>query len=312
MKHIKKFLTLIMILAVCLSLTACNKNILSPDGYYWFEDPTSFPDAFEEILTYDVSLAHQTPSNSEEVKVDGYTIDVTKGVYVTKLKAVRSNHGNYYEYTTTFEFEGVYKTPSAEKPFADTFTSYTKFTSDLTPIETWKEYKQQFIFDYSYKYNITYSDTKASCTLTEYPGTDNETTSTFDFDEYSSGAYIDNDAILLFARLFNATTTFNKSFKTIDVLSRKNHTMVYAAGLIDEKVDVKSLDNYVINGVEPTEAKINCARINVSISDTFSGNPIESYYATDHKTHRHRLVETYTKLTGNLGYLKYSLKSAKL
>ncbi len=318
MKLIKKLFSFLTIIAVCLSMTACNKTSLSPDGYYWFEDATSFPSAFEETLTYDVSFVHTTPSDSEQVKLDGYTIDVSKGVYTTKLKAVRTSSENYYEYSTVFEFEGVYKTPSTEKAFADNLTTYTKFKSDLSPVETKKEYSSE-LFNYSYKYNINYTSDKASCSLTEYIGTDNENTSTFEFKDYSNGSFIDNDTILLFTRLFNIDSSFTKPFKTIDVLSRKNFDMIYSAGILDEKVDVKSLDNYVINNVEPTEAKVTCARVSIYISDTFSGNPIEAYYATDHRTHRHRLVETYTKLSissrfdkYDLGYLKYSLKSAKV
>ena len=309
MKRFKRFFSLLTLIAVCLSLTACSNTTLSTDGFYWFEDATSFPDSFEEVLTYDVSVAHATPSNSTEIKAEGHTFDITKGEYVTKLQAVRNNNGNYYVYTTSFAFEGVYKTPEEEISFADGFTTETKFTSDLKPISSKKQYNSE-LYEYSYNYEISYSSDKADVTLVEYPNTDDETTSTFTIEDYTEGAYIDNDAILAFARLYNVSTSLYRSFKTIDVLSRKNQSMTLVSGSSGDQLDVKNLDNYVINGNTPTDAKVNCARVRFYISDTFSGSEIEAYYATDHKTHRHRLVETYTKLSGGLGYVKYSLKSA--
>ncbi len=309
MKHLNKFLTFILLAVLTLTLTACGNIPLSTDGFFWFEDSTSFPNGYVEELTYDVSLTHTTPSNSSEVKLDGYSLEITNGVYKTKLETKKNTNGDYYVYTTSLVLEGSYVTPDSSTEFTDTFTTNSEFYKDLTPIKTKKSYSSE-LSAYSYEYEITYSNNTANVSLTEYLNTQKQTNSTFSFDKYNESAFIDNDLMLLYGRLFNIDSEFSQSFNTIDALSKKTSKMNYRAGISNEILDVKSLDNYAINGVAPTEPKINCARVGISIADTFSGSTIETYYATDHKTHRHRLVETYTKLTGNVGYLKFSLKSA--
>ena len=309
MKHLKKFLTSVLLAVLVLTLTACGNIPLLTDGFFWFEDSTSFPNGYVETLTYDVSLAHTTPSNSSEVKLEGYTLDIEEGKYVTNLETKKNTNGDYYVYTTSFILKGSYLTPNSSTEFTDTFTTRTEFYKDLAPIKTQKVYDSE-LSGYAYSYEINYSGNNANVSLTERTGTKNENPSNFSFEKYNENAFIDNDVILLYGRLFNIDSAFSQSFSTIDVLSRKLHKMAYNVGISNENMDVKSLDNYAINGVAPTEQKVNCARVGISISDTFAGNTIETYYATDHKTHRHRLVETYTKLTGDIGYLKFTLKSA--
>ncbi len=310
MKRYLKFLTATALALFTLVLTACNKIPLSTNGYFWFEDATSFPNGYEETLTYDVSVSHVTPSNSTEIKLDGYTLNVTEGVYTTTLKTI-TGANNRYEYVTELKLKGSYVTPEETKEFSDTFKTTSEFSKDLSPIKSEKEYSSE-LSGYAYKYKIDYQGSTANCTLTEFVGRDNEATISFSFDKYNEGAFVDNDLMLLYGRLFNFNSSFSQPFKTIDVLSRKTHEMTYRAGISGENLDVKSLDNYVINGAQPTEPKVNCVRVGISINDTFSGNSIEAYYATDHQTHRHRLVETYTHITGNIGYLKFTLKSASV
>lgn len=311
MKSLYKFLTTILIAVFTLTLTACNKIPLQTDGAYWFEDTTSFPSSYSETLVYDVSLSHVTPSISQEVKIEGYTLQISTGIYTTTLETRKNTNGDYYVYNTSFLLEGNYVTPEKTTPFTDTFTTETEFDHNFNPIKSQKTYQSR-LNNYAYSYEINYVGSKANCKITEFEGTDNENFLEFSFDKYNESAYIDNDVILLFGRLFNVDGSFSQPFSTVDAISRKLHKMSYTAGIINENVDVKSSDNYVINGVSPTEPKVNCARVGISIADTFSGSTIEAYYATDHKTHRHRLVETYTRLTGGVGYLKFSLKSATI
>ncbi len=312
MKFIKKLSTLIICLVLILCLTSCASAPLNIDGHYWFKEPVGFKMDFSETLTYEVSVVHKTPSDSTEVKTEGYTINVEKGEYKTILKTVKGNVDKYV-YKTSYILKGTYVKPNAE-PFAfeDTFETETEFTYDLKPIKTYKNYVSQ-LTDYSYNYTISYGDTKATCKLTERLGQNSEKTNEFTFDKYNDGAFIDNDAVLLLARGFDVGSDFYKQFKTIDVLSRKNHDMVYQAYLIEEnKIDVKNLENYQINNQPKSEDTVSCNHLSVKINDTFSGKPIECYYATDKVTHRHRLIETYTLLTSNLGYLKYKLVKAEV
>ena len=87
--------------------------------------------------------------------------------------------------------------------------------------------------------------------------------------------------------------------------------MLYQVSLAEEdKVDVKSLENYQINGGEVPAETIACNHVEIKINDTFKGSSIECYYATDRAVNRYRLIESYTYLNANLGYLKLKLKSA--
>lgn len=308
MKRYLKFLSALVLASFLTLLTACGNTTLSADGFYWFENASSFPTNFVETLTYDVSVSHTTPSDSTEVKIDEYFLNVEEGVYTTTLKTI-SGTNERYEYVTEFKLKGSYVTPNETKEFCDTFTTTTEFLKDLTPTKTKKAYASE-LSSYAYEYEITYDNGNANCTLTEFIGTDNENTSTFEFTKLNEKAYVDNDLILLYGRLFNYSPSYSQTFYTVDVLSKKVHEMTYRAGISGENLDVKSLDNYTINGVAPEEAKVNCVRVGISINDTFSGSSIEAYYATNHQTDRHRLVETYTRISGGLGYLKFSLKSA--
>lgn len=309
MKRYLKFLTALVLASFLMLLTACGNTTLSVDGFYWFENASSFPTNFVETLTYDVSVAHTTPSNSTEVKLDGYSLNVEEGVYTTTLKTI-SGTNERYEYVTELKLKGSYVTPTETKEFFDTFTTTTEFSKALAPSKTKKVYASE-LSSYAYEYEISYDNGNANCTLTEFIGTDNENTSTFEFNKLNEKAYVDNDLILLYGRLFNYNASYAQTFYTVDVLSKKVHEMTYRAGISGESLDVKSLDNYSINGVTPTEAKVNCVRVGISINDTFSGSSIETYYATNHQTDRHRLVETYTRISSGIGYLKFSLKSAQ-
>lgn len=311
MKTFKKISTLILTLLLVFCLSGCGSQMLTVQGNFWFEDSSSIPQGFEEVLTYKVEVASKTPSNSTEVKVEGYYYENTNGTLTTKLQT-KIGQKTRYIYTTNFSFSGSYVTPNETIPFVDTYTTVTEFYNDsYLPIYSEKVYNSE-LNGSSYKYRIDYTEDKASSTVTIYPGKENEETSTFEMSKYSNGAFIDNDLIMLFPRLYNINNQFVQDFKTIDVLSRKNHNMRYKSVVVEDKVQVMGLNNYSINGAEipETEPTISCNHVRISITDDFSGSDIECYYATDHKTHRHRLVEAYTAIYGGLGYVKYSLQSA--
>lgn len=310
MKIFKKITTLIIAVISMLTFAGCNQQPLNVNGNYWFYDSSSIPQGFEEVLTYNVEVASKTPSNSKEVKYEGYYYENTTGLLVTKLQT-KIGQKNRYIYTTTFSFSGTYVTPTKSTPFSDSWTTITEFYDDYTPIYSEKVYNSE-LTNSAYKYRIDYAEDKATCTLTQYPGTENEVVDNFDFSKYKGNAFIDNDLVMLFPRLFNIDSSFVQQFKTIDVLSRKNHNMQYAAVVVEEKVDVKSLNNYTVNGnpIKEDEKTITCNHVTINITDDFAGSNIETYYATDHKTHRHRLIEAYTVISGGLGYMKYSLVSA--
>lgn len=319
MKIFKK-LTLLLVLAVCaFSMTACSSTNLSTDGYLWFKDPSAFKPGWTEECVYDVSFVHTTPNNSTELKADGYSLDVQNGTYTTKLTTFTDN-GQYYVYETEFNLTFKYIEPNVKdededgnpdyKTYVETFTTVTEFKSNLTPVRSEKIYASSFS-NYKYNYVLNYDGSTATAVFKEsdYEGKA-PNNQTFTFKKYNKKAYIDNDIILLIPRLFNIDDDFGREFKTVDVLSNKLFDMQLYAYLDNGNLDVKNLANYTLNGVEPTEnsANVSCAHVQITIDDTFSGNPIDCYYAQDRNTHRHRLVETYTRF-GTLGYIKFHLAS---
>lgn len=309
MKNFRKFLVLAILILTVFTLSACSNVSLSANGYLWFKNPSAFKSNFKETLVYDVSLVHTTNSNSTEVKVDGYTLEIQEGTYTTTLEAKSDKNRNYYVYTTEFNLKANYVAPQESLEFTDTFKTVTEFNENLTPIKTTKDYRSEFS-NFKYSYVLNYESDKATASLVEsdvdgkYPHEQE-----FTFKKYTKGAFVDNDMILLVPRLYNISNSFSQQFKTIDVLSNKNYDMQYYAYLKDENVDVKVLSGYTLNGSAVGEDGIQCNHVQVIIDDNFSGNPIECYYAQDRDTHRHRLIETYTYF-GSIGYLKYTLTSA--
>ncbi len=309
MKKISKILTVLTLIIVVLSLTACSNARLGASNYLWFKNQSAFKSNFKETLNYDVSFVNATNANSDAVKIDGYNLNIDDGSYVTTLEAKTDKNGNYYVYTIEFNLKATYVTPNETKEFIDSFKAVVRFSENLKPVSTVKEYYSEFS-DYKYNYEIAYEDKTATAVLKESDIAEkNSRENTFTFNKYTKGAFVDNDMVLLIPRLYNVSNTFVQEFKTIDVLSNKNHDMQYYAYLINQNVDVKLLSGYVLNGEQVGTEGISCNHVEVAIKDTFSGSPIESYYAQDRDTHRHRLIETFTPF-GNVGYLKYSLVSA--
>ncbi len=311
MKKFSKILTVLTLIIIVLSLTACSNAKLSTSNYLWFKNPSAFKSNFKETLTYDLSFVNVTNADSTPVKVEGYSLEIDDGSYVTTLEAKTDKDGNYYVYTTEFNLKAKYVTPNDSREFVDSFKTEVRFSETLTPISTKKEYRSEFS-DYKYDYELTYDSSEATAVLKEsdLSGT-NFKDNTFSFKKYTKGAFIDNDLILLIPRLYNVNSSFIQEFKTIDVLSNKNHDMQLYAFLRDQNVDVKVLSGYTLNGEEVAKDGLQCNHLQIVIKDNFSGNPIECYYAQDRDTHRHRLIETFTHF-GNVGYIKYSLVSATL
>ncbi len=309
MKRFSKILIVLTLILITLSMTACSNVGLTASKYLWFNNPSAFKSNFKEVLVYDLSFVNTTNANSDPVKVDGCLLDIDEGSYVTTLETKTDKNGNYYIYSTEFNLKAKYVTPSETREFVDTFNTVTRFDENLTPISTIKHYNSEYS-NYKYDYEIIYEGDKATATLKE-SGLNNEnlTENTFTFKKYNKGAFIDNDTILLMPRLYDVSNSFIQEFKTIDVLSNKNHNMQFYAYLVDNKVDVKNLDGYTLNGQPVSEDKLACNHIQIVIKADFAGGPLECYYAQDRDTNRHRLVETFTRF-GSIGYIKYKLVTA--
>ena len=134
---------------------------------------------------------------------------------------------------------------------------------------------------------------------------------------YNSGAFIDNNLLAFLPRAFDLKDSFYQEFTTIDVPTHNVKKMFYTVSETSSAVSVHVFENltynYTINGEQQTiESGFNTHRLYSAINDTFSGAPIELYYAVDTSTHRHRLIKSYTALNDNMGFIEYTIKSVNV
>ncbi|MBO7215205.1 MAG: hypothetical protein J6V66_06915 [Clostridia bacterium] len=314
MKFFKRLTLLMALLVSVLAMTACSSTSLSINGYLWFKNTSAFKPGWSEVSTYGVSLVHTTPINTEELADKTSTIEILDGSYTTTLQT-KTDNGNYYVYETNFSltFTGEVEDENGDKvirTFYESFSTKSEFKDTLEPIKTEKVYSSDSS-NYKYNYLITYSGSTATAVLKESDinglGVNEQT---FTFKKFNKKTYIDNDLLLLIPRLFNVDKSFSRSFRTIDVLSNKMFDMNMYGYNKNSDLHVENFANYTLNGVDLSveNPEISCAHIEMVINDTFSGYPLEAYFAQDRDTHRHRLVTTYTRF-GDRGYLKFSLEN---
>ncbi|MBR6737692.1 MAG: hypothetical protein IKL82_04965 [Clostridia bacterium] len=324
MKRLKKILALTLALVTSVFFTGCGSATLSKDGNYWFSDPSaSFKALYKEVCEYDVTVTSTTFSSSTEVtNPNGVVLEITSGKLTTTLETREGAGSNrYYLYTTVLNVSGNYRFPGEPQkvePFTDSYTTVTKFGEDLVPITSTKTQDNNTLLvtdqagygllSYKYSYAINYEGTNANVTLTEYDeqGAPHDTQNTFK--KYTKGAYIDNNTLFLIPRLYNLTSGFSRTFKTIDVLGNVNRDMMYYVPT--EEVDVKNMPAYELNGI--VGEQVPSARLSISIQDTYSGAVMECYYAVNKEVDRHRLTRSYIKINDSLGYLCYTLKKVTI
>ena len=202
------------------------------------------------------------------------------------------------------------------KPISAKRTTYNSLTGEEVGATIFFYYQNGYIehrFKYEYTIDYTESDAKTKLTYT-YFSEDIENVTEKTFKNYSNGAYIDNNLLTLLPRAFNLSDGFHQTFKTIDVPSNANRDMVYAVSNTTDTISQYKLGvkyDYVLNGSPVSYGDtIDAVRLLTAINDTFSGSSIESYYAIDTATHRHRMIKSYSVINDDIGYMEYTLKSA--
>ena len=282
---------------------------------------------FNETVEYDVSVVSTTPSNSKEVKNNNVSFIIDLGTYVTNLELKLVDGAVTYVYTTTLNIEGKYVIGGAETKVKDSFTTSTTFkniTENFMPISSQKSssststvYENSGVFEvmnFTYNYSINYGDKNAETTysINNLKQEGEPTVKTATYKKYAEKPFVDNDLIMLLPRAYKFKDTIYETFNTIDVISSKNTDMIMtSSGSNGNGLNLKKLNvNYLLNGESKGSNELEVCEISTFINDTYSGANFTGFYATDHQTHRHRLVEAYTALNLNMGYLKYTIKSA--
>ncbi len=331
----KKFLTTTLVALIFLfSLTGCGSTTLNLKAQYWYEDEaiTTYK-PIKETIVYDVSVVSKTPSNSQEIKNENVWMEIDKGTYTVTLQDGTDGNGNAcYVYSTALEIEGKYVSATDFFEFKDKVTSTTKFYNiikEFKPISSKKSSScstlvvansngygyLQFAYDYTIDYQGENAITNYNIDLLDEGGNviKNYENRQLTFKDCFENAYVDNELLMLVPRAYNYNSAFSLNFNTIDVVTQKNQTMLYNASGSNSSIDIKNFNLFYDLGGEMIGAEnLAVAKVKIEIDDTFSGYPIEAYYITDHKTHRHRMAEVYTALNNEMGYLKYTIKKVEL
>lgn len=328
----KKFLTIILTISfLILNAVGCaGINSFSYEGKFWYKDPTSSSNIYEQI-TYDVKVVSRTESNSTEVKNDYVALVIDQGEFVTTL----TKDGDNYVYQTSLDVKGNYVYGENKVEVVNDVSSKVVFDSNsFKPLSSEKKSNKTTtlslinssyaIRSFGYDYKIVYAGEDANVTyvsnLYDNDGNKTEPTTVYNtYKDYNANVYLDNELLTLIPRTINFSTkeSYTLTFNTIDVLTQKMHDMLLTTSTVDSKIDVKTLTftyNNVINGesVVYAENSLKVVKVLISINDVFSGSAIELYYAIDHSNDRFRLIKAYTPLNDELGYMEYTIKTAVL
>ena len=343
---------LALLLASMFLLTGCISTSIKYDGEYWNSTPATFQSIEETIVydvtTTTKTLSSDTEVKNQYLRliIDEGTYTVTlKGALAkvnyyeltTELRikgkyeygpensedVVSIPVDDYLKTTTKFESRA-----NNFKPIYSSRTTYNEETQTKHFNTSMFSYMEGFIESHlSYDYSIEYDGKNAKSIMTQSQLRIDEETNeitgedkiedTFNYNNYDGGAYIDNNLITFLPRAFNLEDSFYQEFTTIDVPTHSVKKMLYTVSESSNAVSQFTFDNltydYKIKDVPQTvESGFTAYLLYAAIDNTFSGTPIELYYATDASFHRHRLIKSYTALNDSMGYLEYTIKSVSL
>lgn len=319
----KIFVLLLSLITLTFSLTACGSASLDFDGAYWRTSPAAGQEACE-TLTYAIEFNNTTLSNPNVLKSDAELKLDESSYYKTFFDLVSLDGEQRYYFKTELYVKGAYVKGEDSYPFEDKTTSETWFKlyrEELAPVKTIKTVENNTVYlgineptiDFSYNYSVTYDDDTAIVNFNtvkdEYKVVSSLNGET-KYKNIDSNPYVDNELLLFLPRAYNITNGLNKTINSLDVIGKSLRTLNLNAVANDVK-DVQVANDYVENGqIVKEKNSISCAKLSVSINDTFSGRPIEAYFAVATEE-KHRPVLIYTALNGDLGYLTYRLKSVE-
>ena len=325
--NMKKILILILTFCALLTFTGCGETILQIDGYYWHKNPMGWIADYKEELEYRIDLTKNTRYNSSEVENADIqmVIDSENSSYKATVESVRENGVEAYKYTTVTKMIGSYIEKvenGVEYPFNDLIETKCVFKgSSLEPLYSEKIVKSTSLIqtnegyavvELDFSYVVTYSGKNATVTFTENKDESNildiETEKVYK--DVLKNTYVDNEVILFAPRGYNIAgkENFSVAFNSLDVISKKVRSVYFTSNTGDESKAVSVECNANINN---EDRAVQTVRVAVALSGTFTGANIECYYATQDGD-RKRLIECYTKVNDNLGYLKYSLKTVSV
>ncbi|MBQ7408880.1 MAG: hypothetical protein IJW13_06410 [Clostridia bacterium] len=251
------------------------------------------------------------------------------GNMVTTLTNESLNGTDCYKFTTSLTISGNYTFGDTVQPVNDVQTSevyFLGFNDKLTPISSKKYVRSTtpaksgnsvLFVNFEYSVESSYDREKHVATVTTTPGNaqtgEDSTTngyaiekSTREYEKYNSSTFFDNESLIFIPRASTLESGFYKGLTTIDALAQKVLSMSVSVESSAPTKEFK-IQNFVSNGREIKEKTFNTYIVTLSITDTFSGNPIKLYYSGDYENDRKRLVYMETQLPYSLGSFAYTL-----
>ncbi len=319
----KKFLTLILSVLLAFSLTGCGQTFVKIDGLYWQNSTQGYDNTYYEELIYDVECVKSTKYNSAEISNNEIALVINDGTYKVVSKSMPDKGSGVVLVETTLYLDAKYvikkdNSVYSELNFVEEITSSCYFVAtNFKPISSSKKVKASslgvlegnyVIFPFEYEYNVEYSGNNAKVNFTEIKDDFNviNADAVKEYKDATKEAYLDNEMILFAPRGYNllGNTNFSVSYTSLDVISQTTRGM-YFTTMSNDNVNPSTVTMTNANGQD-----VEAVRVIFALTGQFTGAQIECYYASKAEN-KNRLMECYTSMYGDLGYLKYTLKEVK-
>ena len=321
----KKFIVLILsFVTLAFTLTACGSSSFDFDGAYWKTSPAAGEEA-TETLTYALEVNNTTLSDANVLQGEATLVLDESSYYKTTFDYLDDE--KLYYFKTELCVKGEYvkgedKYPVDDKTVSETW--FKTFSDGLTPVKTVKTVENNTVYlgsgykypaiTFAYNYTVSYSDGDATVNFNVVSDEHNALNSLDGETKYKNinkKPYIDNELLLFVPRAYDlAKKGLTKTINSVDVVGKSLRSLNLSAVTSNTK-NVALANGYAENG-NPVDGKteISAIKLSIEINDTFSGRPIEAYFATA-KEEKHRPVLIYTALNSNVGYLTYRLKTVE-
>lgn len=320
----KKFIALIFCLVtLSLTLTACGSTSFDFDGQYWKTQPAAGEEA-TETLTYALEVNNTTLSDSNVLQGEAKLVLDESSYYKTVFDYLADK--NLYYFKTELCVKGDYVKGDDKYPVDDktvTETWFKTFRDELAPVKTVKTVENNTVYlgsgykyptiSFAYDYTVGYDGGNATVNFNvvkdEY-GALNGLSGETKYKNVDKKPYVDNELLLFVPRAYNLSKGLTKTVNSVDVVGKSLRSLNLSASANGAK-NVTLATGYIENGnAESGKTEIPSMKLSIEINDTFSGRPIEAYFASATEE-KHRPTLIYTALNANIGYLTYRLKSVE-
>ena len=246
--------------------------------------------------------------------------------YKTTFDLVDFNGDERYYFKTELYIKGAYVKGDDSYPVEDKATSETwfkLFRDELAPVKTVKTVENNTVYlgsgykyptiEFAYNYTVDYDDGDATVHFNVVKDEHNALASLSGETKYKNvdkKPYVDNELLLFVPRAYDLTKGLTKTVNSVDVVGKSLRSLNLNANSNETK-NVTLASGYAENGQAISDkTEISSVKLSIEINDTFSGRPVEAYFAAA-ANDKHRPTLIYTALNENIGYLTYRLKSVE-